>query len=118
MTAAFAAMVQALDARHVHQAGFQRRVASEGDATRTDILLDLLDRNGPMSSRHLALVTGLSVKAVRNLLDGPRCRGQVRFVGDLQLWEINRDYDEELHEQLLAAAALLRRHGWIVQRGA
>ncbi|MBK1614984.1 hypothetical protein CKO44_16060 [Rubrivivax gelatinosus] len=118
MTTAFAAMIEALDRSHHRHADLHHRVASAADLTRTDMLVNLLDRNGPMSSRHLALATGLSVKAVRNLMDGPRQRGQVRFLADLALWEVNRDYDADLHEQLLAAAALLRRHGWIVQRGA
>jgi hypothetical protein len=116
-TSAFESIAKALTLRQVHQERLRPRFDEASDGTRTAMLLDMLDRNGAMSSRDLAEVSGLSVKAVRNLLDSPRQRGQVRFLNDLAVWETNRNYDEDLHERLLAAAALLRRHGWTVEKG-
>ncbi|MBK1711268.1 hypothetical protein [Rubrivivax gelatinosus] len=116
-TSAFASIAKALTRRQCHREGLRQRFDEASDGTRTAMLLDMLDRNGAMPSRDLADAAGLSVKAVRNLLDGPRQRDQVRFLADLAVWEINRNYDEDLHAQLLAAAALLRRHGWTVEKG-
>lgn len=96
-----------------HREALRAAVHSGSHGTRTATLLQLLDANGPMTSRDLADATGLTVKDTRNLLAAPRERGQVLFTADVGLWELNRDY-VDADPKLRRAAELLQAAGWTV----
>lgn len=96
-----------------HRQALRDALRSGSHGSRTATLLQLLDTNGPMTSRDLADATGLTVKAVRNLLAAPHERGQAAFLADVGLWELNRDY-VDADAKLRRAAELLRAAGWTV----
>ena len=82
------------------------------DGSKLGLLLQLLDRNGPMTTRELAEgCGGLTTRLVWGLLKGPLYRGQVVNWPTDGTWELAKDYQPS---NVIKAAELLRSLGWRV----
>lgn len=82
--------------------------------TKTDRMRDRL-RQGRCYGRELAAVAGIEAALVSALLKADLASGRVRRVRDAtgrQMYENNPDHDDQAEQQIRAAVALLRRHGW------
>jgi hypothetical protein len=83
--------------------------------TRTQQLRDLIREHGQLNAAQLAVMAGLESSAlVGGLLKHDLHLGRVKFDGVGYLW--NDDYNERLGEAIADAIALLRRHGYVVQK--
>jgi hypothetical protein len=80
----------------------------------TRSLVEHLRRAGPAPTSSLCHVVDREPRLVWGLLKGPRQSGEVTYADGL--WSVSVAFDESLQAELAAAAALLRRHGWVVRR--
>lgn len=82
---------------------------SKGHVSR---LLAAIQQAGRIKTADLSDATGLSSNLIWGLLKGPRARGAVEFAEGV--WCVGPQSEAE-RKALMAAASLLRRHGWRVQ---
>lgn len=85
------------------------------DGSKLGLLLQLLERNGPMTTRKLVALSGLLSRLVWGLFKGPLYRGQAVYWPTDGTWELARDYQPG---NVTKAAELLRSLGWHVDRPA
>lgn len=82
--------------------------------TKTSRMRDRL-RQGRCYGRELAAVAGVEPALVTALLKVDLASGRVIRVRDAtgrQMYEINPNHNDQAEQQIRAAVALLRRHGW------
>lgn len=77
-------------------------------------LVEHLRQAGPTTTASLCHVVDRESRLVWGLLKNRRAAGEVTFADGL--WSAAADYSESLQAEIAAAAALLRRHGWMVRR--
>lgn len=83
--------------------------------TRTQQLRDLILEHVRLTAAQLAVMAGLESSAlVGGLLKHDLHLGRIKFDGVGYLW--NADYNERLGESIADAIALLRRHGYRVEK--
>lgn len=88
--------------------------AQAESGTKSDRMRDRL-RQGRCYGRELAAVAGVESALVSALLKADLASGRVHRVRDAtgrQMYEINPDHNDQAEQQIRAAVALLRRHGW------
>lgn len=88
-------------------------VRREGGTTKVATLLGYLREAGPASTSTLCHLVELDSRLVWGLLKAPRDRGEVIY--SAERWSVVDGFDAEERANLMAAARMLRRHGWTVR---
>jgi hypothetical protein len=88
---------------------------TSGQRSKAQTLRDLIRKNGRLNARQLAKMAELEATAlVGALLKNDVAIGRIKFDGVAYCW--HEGFDETLQRALTDAVALLRRHGYRVEK--
>jgi hypothetical protein len=103
-------------AQHLQQAACA--ASSHGDAVQgrsyAEDIRVMLEEHGALSARTIAEKLRMPSGRVGAIVKHDRQRGRIRFHEGR--YELAPGWDEDMYEQIRQAAALLRRHGYRVER--